>query len=262
MKKGGRRIAHAAAVLGLATIAVSVVLLRPRLIEEWYLLQLRSGSPEARAVAIDKLGEVGSETALLRLHGYALKQQKGAISIGRTITELVGTNMLVTSFRMFYESENHGWDWRLFRALDNIKERIGPSREIACYVKAIEREAAEPHLRVYLSAHAVLATLGPSAMHAVEMGKSQAEAEDPGFDCDAFRRERGNLIESLVSLLKNSDEHCQAVSIRILGWCGPEAAAAIPELEIAALNPRSGLRTEATQALLLIRSRWAEPNQR
>jgi HEAT repeat protein len=261
MKKRGRRIALAATVLGLATIVVAAVLLRERIVEEWYLRLLGSGSPQMRAAAIQKLGEIGSEKALLRLHEeYDLKCPPGQMQAQRMRNGVgmgIAINLTNVDLSPDETMNSFAQGGELRRAIGRIEERIGPERAIARYMAIIESTSVKPRTRVYLSANVIFGTAGLLAGNYVHdwimlEGKDQS-FEDQNLDWRKFSSERVRAIRAMIPFLTDEEDLCRAISIHVMGLCGPEAAVAIPELEKCAQDPQPEIRQAATEALKRIR---------
>jgi HEAT repeat protein len=125
----GRRVALGAAALGLATSAVTVFILRGRIVEEWHIHRLGNGDDEARQEELGWMAEHGEEASWL------------------AVMELFSRR----EFLRLHE-ENRGWLFVLAGAADQIGKRLGPKRLEAAMIRALDRATSRPEVQVLVAA--------------------------------------------------------------------------------------------------------------
>jgi hypothetical protein len=242
----GRRIAIVVTVLGFATAASAVFLLRGPIAERWCLHKLEMGTAEEKLAAIEKLGMVGSEAALIRLQEQLLLQSPpGEMRIGLRL--LIGMADVASGQGGVETRRPLGAP--LLRAIARIERRIGPEREVASYLRVIESQGADPRKRAYLSAYVILRTSDPAELGDLGEVWGAVLAEYPSLDWRGFTQERAAVIKSLVRLMAESDELCRDTAIQVASWCRPEAAVIIPALEEVGKNSDQHVQRLTDQAL-------------
>jgi hypothetical protein len=259
MKPKGRRIAIVVTTLGIGTAAVAGFLLRGQIVERWYLHKLEAGTPDERKAAIEKLGKVGSEAALIGLHDRFVQINPEGLRVGWCFGSN-GENSAFGASLAGKSSPFPGDNERLLLAITQIEQRLGVEREFASYLQFIHNEAADPKTRVYLSAHIILGTADP-LLHPLSKMWGELLTVDSSHDWSRFAHERPAVIKVLISLIRSGDELSRGAAIHALGWCGSEAMAGIPAIEKAAneakdQDPQPGtwtIFTEAHAALKKIR---------
>jgi HEAT repeat protein len=249
MRPKGKRIAFAVTTLGIATLAIAGFLLRGPILERWYLHKFEAGTSEEQENAIKKLGDVGSEFGLIRLHKQFLQwffPNKLQVGCNRGPYLLQRMRWLA---KVGYSNQQDGDEkiktlFNRLKAIAQIAQRLGGEREIAAYMKIINNEAADSSMRIYLSAQVIFATGHP---------RSAEEIPDSIINWSRFAEERTAALKVTVPFLSGEDVLLRRAVLSILGWCGSEAAAAIPDLEKCAQDPQPGIRQAATEALKRIR---------
>lgn len=129
MKPRGRRVAIAAAVLGLATLAATGFILRERVLEEWNIHRFRTGDDRSKQAALEWMGEHGREASWISL------------------AELLSRVELSRNQREFAR-----WGFVMGVAVNDIGKRLGQERLEASITKLLDQNTSTPEHLVLVAA--------------------------------------------------------------------------------------------------------------
>jgi hypothetical protein len=216
MAARGKTIALSSAGLGVLVLLGSAVVLWERLLEDWYIGDLRTGSEEEARRAAEALGRMGSVRAvpaLLGVPGRKDLQGPGKSALTREVHQLgdiIGGATGPDQALPFPAMRRSDWETALeaiLEAAGSREDRIfrsSPSGPIV--VSRGEDSRAGDVLRILRWASAAIARIGERAVPALERAASD-EKLDPGARAFArFELARRDLITPHIILPEGSAE--------------------------------------------------------
>jgi hypothetical protein len=130
----GRRLAIAAIAMGLAVVAVTVFLLRGRILEEWHIYRFAHGDESAKKAELEWIGEHGGGNSLLALSEWSAANSVLIFLESNLLREKGEIPMQPEANRRFEkdymqrEFENKPIIFLVNQAGKKFRDRLGPER--------------------------------------------------------------------------------------------------------------------------------------
>jgi hypothetical protein len=259
----GKHVALGAGLLGLATVAGTLVVMKDRIREEWHLHVLETGGPEARARSVTALCELGSVRAIRpildRLNrtgqpgsGDPSPDDEGDEEYQDTIERIVLASpakaavILAREYLRNRNEVNHDCVEMLADAVDLEPERFDPVIEVLLREKGANPVAVDHYLCSVIVRSRGDPVKAPGLVRLLEDADFHAEARSALIDLKA------GAVPALVGALSHGDATVRILALSVLRAIGPDAAAAGPELRRALEDPDDQVRAAAAQALAAI----------
>jgi hypothetical protein len=217
MAARGKTIALWSAGLGVLVLLAGAVVLRERILEEWHIHKLRTGSPEeARraAEALGKMGSVRAVPALLEAPGRSRKGPGSASKAGRRVSihrpdEFLGDSR---GFQTLPFPATDGAEWQtaplvtVLEGHDPGSKVLWDARSGNMVISLRESSGLDETLAALRWASAAIAQIGERAVPAIERAAAD-ETLDPGTRAFAsFQLARRALADPRLVLPEGGTE--------------------------------------------------------
>src|SRR2546428_4218882 len=230
MNRRGKLLALSTVAVGLVVLVGAGILSKDRILEKWYLRQLKRGDEKARDDALVELAKVGSEESLLEItEAYDVMRFTPVWAVG----------------------ERSGLAGEVVR---QISERIGDSREMVAKLRYMGGPGGQQKTRVSFA----LAVIGATADREVLLSSfAIGVAPYPlsllrEFSSEVIRKSidaKPAAIAVATQALSSQDSCCREIAAIAPSVCGPEAKPAVPALKAVLSDPDELVSRSAAEAL-------------
>ncbi len=259
----GKVTARITTVTAVIVIGASLFAGRQRIIEEWYLSRLKFGSGKEKLAAIEYLGDIGSEGALLKIMEFEsvsfprsllyplskpeIKLIVNNISMpprsfgGRGLKSVEAQDFAAVPLwekgeRTLYDGPNIDFNNVIKNSKLKINRRLGNKRIESFCISNLNNACLDGRVRIMMVRFLL-------------------------FSCSDRNSEiifrSPNCIDALITLLSSGDDFVRALAAITLGRCGKSASIAIGALEKATRDYNEQVQFVVIEALRNIKnSSW------
>jgi hypothetical protein len=247
------KLLKTSAIAAVAVSAVFVVVMKDRILEQWYLHEFKSGDLIVKSNSAARLGDIGAEESLLALSVYEASTMPEVIFRHGMPGREGGAADPYLKIRPTTIEEARCIS-NCFGATQRIRDRIGLVRSRAACLRYMKRAGSDLRTRVWLSQLVILVVTPLERLPAMLTKPDALKRFEPGSQAyDQALGAKPSAISTCIEGLSSEDRYARGGAAFALSLCGAEARDAVPALERLVHDPDPFVGKAAVEALARIR---------